>query len=327
VTHARAKSDARADGQKRPVIPAMMFDFEEATQMSAASIAKALPGSVRNGLGFLCRCPVPSHGKGKGDHNPSLSIADGEKGLLVRCFAGCDSRDVLAELRRKGRLEDQREPAKPRRQSRKAPPPPRADSAPDVEALALWRAAEPVKGTRGEIYLRSRGIALELPPTIRFMPAAEYMPRLFFPALIAAVQGPDRRVVAAQLTFLDPQGRGKAKVHCTRKTVGKLGRGAVRLGQAGAHVGLAEGVETALSAVQLFGVPLWACLGASRMKSLWLPPEVERVTIFADRDKPGHDSALQAKARFLMQCSVSVRFPPEGCNDWNDALKYAEAAE
>jgi hypothetical protein len=70
---------------------------------TAGSIAQALPGSIRNGNGYLCPCPVPGHGKGRGDRNPSLSIADGDDGkLLVRCFAGCDSLDVLAELRRRG---------------------------------------------------------------------------------------------------------------------------------------------------------------------------------------------------------------------------------
>jgi hypothetical protein len=61
---------------------------------TARSIAQALSGSIRNGNGFLCRCPVATHGKGRGDRNPGK--------LLVRCFAECDSLDVLAELRRRG---------------------------------------------------------------------------------------------------------------------------------------------------------------------------------------------------------------------------------
>jgi hypothetical protein len=70
--------------------------------MNASEIAKAL-GGHRNGQGYLCRCPVPAHGRGKGDRTPSLSIADGRDGkLLVRCFAGCGPLDVLAELRKRG---------------------------------------------------------------------------------------------------------------------------------------------------------------------------------------------------------------------------------
>ena len=70
--------------------------------MSALTISRALHGT-RNGKGYICRCPVPSHGRGKGDKNPSLSISDGTDGkLLVKCFAGCNPCDVLAELRNRG---------------------------------------------------------------------------------------------------------------------------------------------------------------------------------------------------------------------------------
>jgi hypothetical protein len=71
--------------------------------MTAANIARVLGGKA-NGDGYLCRCPVPSHGKGRGDHSPSLSVRDGNTALLVRCHAGCDSRDVINELRRRGLL-------------------------------------------------------------------------------------------------------------------------------------------------------------------------------------------------------------------------------
>ncbi len=46
--------------------------------------------------------------------------------------------------------------------------------------------------------------------------------------------------------------------------LGSIGNGAVRLGRAGKALGLAEGIETGLSAQQLFEVPVWAALG-SRM--------------------------------------------------------------
>src|SRR5579883_1516107 len=66
--------------------------------MSAAAIAAALGDARREGRGWRCRCPV--HGGG------SLALADGASGrLLVRCWAGCDSRAVLAELRRLGLLD------------------------------------------------------------------------------------------------------------------------------------------------------------------------------------------------------------------------------
>jgi hypothetical protein len=51
----------------------------------AARIARAL-GSRPNGDGYLVRCPVAGHGKGKGDRSPSLSICVGDEQLLVKCW-------------------------------------------------------------------------------------------------------------------------------------------------------------------------------------------------------------------------------------------------
>ncbi len=71
----------------------------------AASISRALKGT-KTGDGFLVRCPVPTHGKGKGDRHPSLSLRDGDDGrLLVCCHAECDPRDVLDVLRGRGLIE------------------------------------------------------------------------------------------------------------------------------------------------------------------------------------------------------------------------------
>jgi phage/plasmid primase-like uncharacterized protein len=44
-------------------------------------------------------CPVTSHGQGRGDHNPSLSVTPAADGsALVHCFAGCSLGDILAAL-------------------------------------------------------------------------------------------------------------------------------------------------------------------------------------------------------------------------------------
>jgi len=43
-------------------------------------------------------CPVPGHGQGRGDRNPSLSIGEDAIGVGLNCHAGCSLEDVLAAL-------------------------------------------------------------------------------------------------------------------------------------------------------------------------------------------------------------------------------------
>lgn len=70
-------------------------------EAAAAAIASAL-GGRRAGKGWKCHCPVPGHGKGRGDQNPSLSVWVENGRLMVRCHAGCPRRAVVEELRRRG---------------------------------------------------------------------------------------------------------------------------------------------------------------------------------------------------------------------------------
>lgn len=63
---------------------------------TAAEIAKRL-GGRKAGTGFIARCPVPGHGKGRGDRTASLSISEGDNGkVLLHCHAGC-SFEAVAE--------------------------------------------------------------------------------------------------------------------------------------------------------------------------------------------------------------------------------------
>lgn len=68
--------------------------------MRAQELAEAL-GGRRAGAGWLAHCPVPGHGKGRGDVNPSLSIGEDNGKVLVKCMAGCSQADVIAALRRR----------------------------------------------------------------------------------------------------------------------------------------------------------------------------------------------------------------------------------
>jgi hypothetical protein len=188
---------------------------------------------------------------------------------------------------------------------------------PDERALALWRQGEPIAGTLAHKYFRARGLTIEPPTSLRFLPAAEYLPRVYLPAMIAGFQGHDRRVIAVQVTYLDPRGDRKAQGATPRKTIGKMHSGTVRLGPAGDILGIAEGVETALAAMQLTGVPCWACLGSQRMARVAIPDTVRELHLFGDNDEPGRLAVEQA-AKAHAHRRVVMRFPPDGFGDYAD---------
>jgi hypothetical protein len=167
--------------------------------------------------------------------NPSLSITDGDGGrLLMRCFAGCEFEDIRDALRGRGILNDNR--VEPRRDA----PRPVQKTEPDPVALELWEKSESIYGTIAEEYLQRRGI-LPTPPSL-----AHYRG-----TMIAAVHQPYEGITAIQKTPIRPDfSRGD------RMTKGPLGTGAVRLGAPQEVMGIAEGVETALSAMMLRLLPL-----------------------------------------------------------------------
>lgn len=68
--------------------------------ISAADIALKLGRATQCSNGWKASCPVPNHGKGLGDRNPSLSITDTDDGrVLVFCHAGCEQGAVISALK------------------------------------------------------------------------------------------------------------------------------------------------------------------------------------------------------------------------------------
>ena len=84
-----------------------------------------------------CRCPAHT------DKTPSLSLRQGDRGILVTCFAGCDPADILRELDRI-----------PLGQRYEPPKVTRAGGTANIERL--WNEARGVPGTCAERYLASR---------------------------------------------------------------------------------------------------------------------------------------------------------------------------
>jgi putative DNA primase/helicase len=140
--------------------------------------------------------------------------------------------------------------------------------------------------------------------------------------MIAMVTGPDGAPATLHRTYLAADGRKAPVLEPRRLMPGKVAKGAaVRLSPARNTLGIAEGIETALSASALFGVPCWAAVNAGMLAAWRPPPEARRIIIFGDND-PSYagQAAAYSLARRLGsdRREVEVQVPAEVGADWND---------
>ena len=145
----------------------------------------------------------------------------------------------------------------------------------------------------------------------------------YHPAMLASVRDLSGHAVALHRTYLTPDGH-KADVRSVRKVIGKLPDGsAVRLGEPAETMGVAEGIETALSASILHNMPVWATLNAGRLR-VWQPPaDVLTVVIFGDNDISceGQEAAYSLGRRLNRSIVAQVSIPDAPGTDWNDVLQ------
>lgn len=197
-----------------------------------------------------------------------------------------------------------------------------------IAAAALGGYADPVT-----IYLHARGIFVQPPPALRCHPHLRYQDGLegapsFHPAMIAMVTGADGKAVTLHRTYLTADGR-KADVPKPKKVMpgggSMAGKApAIRLMPISDGVlGVAEGIENALSAALIHGVPCWALVSSGLMKTWEPPPEVTAVWIFGDNDP--HYAGLAAASALAHRLSrdgrqVMLTMPERAGEDWNLVL-------
>ena len=187
----------------------------------------------------------------------------------------------------------------------------------------LWRSSVPVsKGDPVDTYLAGRGFDMpRYSKSMRFCPDCRYNDKQRFPAMIAVVQDAGGIGVSLHRTFLlDGE---KAPVDSPRMvTAGELPMGsAIRLSEPCRVLGIAEGIETAYAAWEMFGIPTWAAINAHLLAN-WEPPTgTEEVVIYGDNDESftGH-AASYALAKRMRQAGlvVTVRLPNRVGDDWAD---------
>ncbi len=226
----------------------------------------------------------------------------------------------------------------------------RADLGETADRLAvLWAACKPVQpdGTGNDpvtLYLRHRlalaaDEALAVPDVIRLHPGLAYHHEGAFvrawPAMVAALQGPDGVAVALHRTWLTPEGRKAPTPGPVKKlssAAGQVMTGCIRLAGpgdgAGDVLGIAEGIETALAARRASGVPTVAAYSAGALAAWQWPPELRRLVIFADADAAGAGAANTLRSRAgAAGLAVQVMTPTTPGTDWCDVWAGRGAAE
>lgn len=282
----------------------------------ARQIVESLGGSWKRRKGMCC-CPAHE------DRTPSLSVSIGRQAILFHCFAGCSNDEVISALGRHGvrareLFDGSGDPL---------PAQVREPTA-DHNACRLWRQAAALKDSPAQAYLNHRAIS-KASPDLRFHPQTPLGPRgevRFLPAMLAAVRT-DLGVIAVHRTFLDLTTGKLAPFDRPKRALGSLQHGAVRLEMPReGRLGLAEGIETALSATQIFGIPCWATLGNERFGLVTIPESVRELHLFLDHDAGGvlaEGRALQAYAADGR--SIVTQRPDRSGYDWNDALRASQA--
>lgn len=217
----------------------------------------------------------------------------------------------------------------------------------------LWHSAQPLSGgDPASWYLQSRGINFDVwPRTLRFAPKMTYTHldgrKEQMPAMLALYLSPDSADMTLHATYLDHLGR-KANVPKAKRLapmpVPK--GGAVRLYGSSETMGIAEGIETAMSAAMIHGVPVWAALNDGGLIKWEPPPTAKHIIIFGDNDTSfaGQLAAfsLAYRLRSLRQDGAArygsinvsiygVTIDPDTIDqDWNDlhaALSASHAQE
>lgn len=200
-------------------------------------------------------------------------------------------------------------------------------------------------------YLQGRGLSPHFSPALRFLPAFPYWydgEKLGdYPAMLARISDAQGELQGLHLTYLQSQyarPMGENGAHIPRFSKLNLShRGEtlpakkmrVRLSGAikGAAVqlfppqdgvlALAEGIESAFAAHELFGLPTWACLSAYGMRSFLIPEGIRQLVIIADNDANGTgQKAARALELRALKAGLEVRTwqPPTIDSDALDFL-------
>lgn len=197
-----------------------------------------------------------------------------------------------------------------------------------------------IKGSPVEEYLNARRIT-QLPTSgLRYESTAyESETKSRMPAMCAAMTNSRMKIAYFHRTYLNDgeKARGinakkiftaeeQIQVECNSCGAAITHPACIRLFNCDDTMGIAEGIETALSAAQIYSMPVWSTANALYMKSFDTPKSVKNLYIFADNDKNGTGlaAAFECGRKAIVSNSnsvekVTIRTPLQ-VPDFNDML-------
>ena len=172
-----------------------------------------------------------------------------------------------------------------------------------ITAIDRWPNLSPVKGTDGHKYLNTRGINVIPRRGVKF--GYEQVNGKRYGCLYSVAVNNAGEPCYVHQTFLDGDKKAEIPNYPTRKltTIKQTEDSiAIRLDNSDKVLGIAEGIESALSAKQRFKVPVFSTINTAFIKRFKAPAGVERLMIFADSDKngAGHAAAFECAHKNMM---------------------------
>ncbi|HBZ45317.1 MAG TPA: virulence-associated protein E [Maritimibacter sp.] len=287
--------------------------------MDGRTLTHNLGGAWRHGQGNA-PCPICQPERRRDQTALSITEADGK--LLLHCFkSGCSFVEIASAAhlpldRAQVDFEAVRETKRKQAEYR---------TTQLAKARGLWDAAKPITGTKGEAYLRGRGVSCNMPSSLRWIPDIHHGPSMNWGAAMVAKVQPTGGV---HRTFFDKKGNRLAK--SAKMMLGPCSGGAVRLSETpSGPLVVCEGIETGLSLLSGLLKPpvsVWAALSAHGVASVELPNEPGALIIATDGDNAGREAGDKLGLRATaLGWKVSLMPAPDG-KDWNDVLTEGEAA-
>ena len=172
------------------------------------------------------------------------------------------------------------------------------------------------------LYLNRRTGIDKVPNDIKHHPNLYHSSGTYHPAMVSIMRDVAGKGVSLHRTYLTKDGQ-KASVEPVKKFCEGLpiNGSSVRLSRIQDRIGIAEGIETALSAGWVFDLPVWASTNATLLAQWNAPEGIKRVTIFGDNDSSytGQAAAYTLAKRLVNKgIAIELKFPREIDHDWCD---------